>query len=73
MVGITRKHTHRKENDMNHPQEQEDRDYEDGVAHTQWLIAKSENLDLAPVWGEDGWTEGLEAERQELKERLFGL
>ena len=58
---------------MGYGHEQEERDYEDGVAYTQWLLGKIENLDLAPVWGEDGWTEELEAERQELKEKLFGL
>ena len=57
---------------MNHPQEQEDRDYEDGVAYTQWLIGQNEFLDAAPVRGEDGWTEELEAKRQSVKELLYG-
>jgi hypothetical protein len=51
-------------------QEQEERDYQDGVAYTQWLIGRKEALDAAPVQGEDGWSEELEAERQAIYAQL---
>jgi len=60
------------ENEMFYDYEREERDYEDGVAYTQWLIAKKDFLDAAPVRGEDGWTEELEAERQSVKKILYG-
>tara|TARA_R110002012_G_scaffold81398_4_gene205940 strand:- start:65 stop:232 length:168 start_codon:yes stop_codon:yes gene_type:complete len=55
---------------MFYDHEQEERDYEDGVAATQWLIEHMAFLDAAPVRGEGGWTEELEAERQSVKEIL---
>ena len=52
--------------------EQEHRDYEDGVAYTKWLRDRLEALDAAPVRGEYGWTEELEAERELLRRQLDG-
>jgi hypothetical protein len=52
--------------------EQEDRDYEEGVAYTQWLIGRAAGLEGAPVRGEDGWSEELEAEREAIRRQLDG-
>lgn len=53
-------------------QEQEDRDYEDGCAYTQWLLDRRESLSAAPVRGEQGWSEELEAERAAIEQRING-
>ena len=55
---------------MFYDQRQEEIDYEEGVRYTQWLIGKKEAIDAAPVYGEDGWTEELEAERQSIYRQL---
>lgn len=53
-------------------QEQEERDYQDGVEYTRWLIGKAAGLDAAPVRGEEGWTQELEDERQAINRQLYG-
>ena len=52
-------------------QEQEERDYQEGVEYTQWLIGRWEGLQAAPVYGEEGWTQELEDERQRVRAQLY--
>ena len=55
---------------MHNIQEIEEREYQDGVEYTRYLIGRKEALDAAPVFGEEGWSEELEAERKALYELL---
>lgn len=51
---------------MTFEQYQEEIDYEEGVRATEWLIGKKEAIDAAPVRGEEGWSEEIEAQRQSI-------